>query len=251
MNLALVLVICTFVSGIIYLLDYAYLKKNRAPNTPQPKIIEYAQSFFPVFLIVLLVRSFIIEPFRIPSGSLEPTLQVGDFVAVNKFIYGIKLPVIEYPIFSISQPKLADVAVFRWPPNPSYDFIKRVVATPGDTIQYKNKILTINGQEMQQKFIRYTTDESSGRAVAEYQENLAGHEHSIYIHPDDPSTDFSLTVPSGYYFMMGDNRDDSADSRFWGLVPASHLRGKAFIIWMSWNSKIDRVRWSHIGKFIR
>jgi len=251
MNFALVLVICAFVSGVIYLLDTLLWKKKRTPQQKQPKILEYAESFFPIFLIVLLLRSFLVEPFRIPSGSLEPTLQVGDFVAVNKFIYGLKLPVLETQLLPVTEPKVGDIVVFRWPPNPSFDFIKRVVAVPGDTLSYHNKVLTLNGKTMEQTFVAYTTDESSGAVVAEYSENINGHAHKIYLHPDAPAIDFNFTIPPGYYFMMGDNRDDSADSRFWGLVPASHLRGKAFMVWMSWNGKTDRIRWSNIGHIIQ
>jgi signal peptidase I len=247
MNFALILVILSFVSGFFYLLDVLFWAKKRSKEQKMPKLIEYARSFFPIFLIVLLLRSFLIEPFRIPSGSLEPTLLVGDFVAVSKFAYGLRLPVLEKKIVSISEPKVGDIAVFRWPPDPSYDYIKRVIGRPGDTIVYHNKHLSINGQEIPQHFLGYTTDESSGRAVAKYRENLNGVEHDIFIRPDIPATDFSITVPPNSSFMMGDNRDDSADSRFWGFVADRYLRGKAFFIWMSWNSHTDQIRWSRIG----
>lgn len=175
---------------------------------------------------------------------------VGDFLAVNKFAYGIRLPVWEKKIIPIANPKTGEIAVFRWPPNPGYDYIKRVIGVPGDKISYRNKVLTINGQEAKQKFIEYTTDESSGKAVARYSENLNGVEHDIYVRPDIPASDFEIEVPPGYYFMMGDNRDDSADSRFWGFVEDQYLRGKAFFVWMSWNGKTDSLRWSKIGRFI-
>jgi signal peptidase I len=250
MNFALILVILSFISGLIYLLDVLFWAKKRGKETNPNKIIEYARSFFPVFLIVLLLRSFLVEPFRIPSGSLEPTLLVGDFVAVSKFAYGLKLPVIEKKIIPIAEPKTGQIAVFRWPPEPSYDYIKRVIGTPGDKISYHNKVLTVNGIEAKQTFIEYTMDESSGRAVAKYQENLNGVKHDIFVRPDVPAFDFDVTVPEGNYFMMGDNRDDSADSRFWGFVPDTYLRGKAFLVWMSWNGKTDSVRWSKIGSLI-
>ncbi len=250
MNFALILVILSFISGLIYLLDVLFWAKKREEHHKPNKVIEYARSFFPVFLIVLLLRSFLVEPFRIPSGSLEPTLLVGDFVAVNKFSYGLRLPVIEKKIIPIANPKTGQIAVFRWPPEPSYDYIKRVIGTPGDKISYHNKILTVNGKEAKQTFVEYTMDESSGRPVVKYKENLNGVIHDIFVRPDLPAVDFDVIVPEGNYFMMGDNRDDSADSRFWGFVPDNYLRGKAFLVWMSWNGKTDSLRWSKIGRLI-
>ncbi|MGQ3892815.1 signal peptidase I [Legionella sp. CNM-4043-24] len=251
MNFALLLVVLSLVSGVIYLLDILFWARKRKADQKPNKIIEYSRSFFPVFFIVLLVRSFLIEPFRIPSGSLEPTLMVGDFVAVNKFAYGFRLPVWEKKVIPVANPKSGDVVVFRWPPDPSYDYIKRVIGAGGDKVAYHNKVLTVNGKEMKQSFVEYTTDESSGRAVARYRENLNGVEHDIYVRNDVPAEDFELVVPEGQYFMMGDNRDDSADSRYWGFVSDDYLRGKAFAVWMSWNGKTDAVRWSNIGRLIK
>lgn len=250
MNFALCLVVLSLISGVIYLLDVLFWAKKRRPEQKPTRLIEYSRSFFPIFFIVLLLRSFLIEPFRIPSGSLEPTLLVGDFVAVNKFSYGLRLPVWEKKVLSIANPKTGEIAVFRWPPDPSYDYIKRVIGVPGDKVVYQNKILTINGHEMKQTFVEYTTDESSGKAVAKYRENLNGIEHYIFVRPDVPAVDFEVEVPEGQYFMMGDNRDDSADSRFWGFVADNYLRGKAFLVWMSWNSNTDMIRWSKIGRLI-
>ena len=251
MNFALVLVVLSLVTGLIYLLDILFWSKKRKADQKPNKIIEFSRSFFPVFFIVLLLRSFLVEPFRIPSGSLEPTLNVGDFVAVNKFAYGLRLPVAETKVIPVSKPKTGEIAVFRWPPDPSYDYIKRVVGVGGDKISYHNKKLTINGREAPLKFIEETTDESSGRPVAKYQENLNGKLHNIYIRPDMPAVDFDVEVPQGYYFMMGDNRDDSADSRYWGYVKDSYLRGKAFLVWMSWNSLTGSIRWSKLGTIIK
>ena len=248
MNFALILVLLSFVSGFFYLLDVLFWAKKRPEGQKPGRIVEYSRSFFPVFFIVLLVRSFLVEPFRIPSGSLEPTLLVGDFVAVNKFSYGLRLPVIEKKMIPIANPKTGEIAVFRWPPEPKYDYIKRVIGTPGDRISYHNKVLTVNGKQAKQNFIEYTMDESSGRPVAKYQEDLNGVVHDIFIRNDIPAVDFDVVVPEGNYFMMGDNRDDSADSRFWGFVPDSYLRGKAFLVWMSWNGKTDNLRWSKIGR---
>jgi len=250
MNFALILVILSAVSGLVYLLDVLFFAKRRKPEQKPSRVIEYSRSLFPVFFIVLLLRSFLIEPFRIPSGSLEPTLLVGDFLAVNKFAYGLRLPVWEKKIIPIATPKTGEIVVFRWPPNPSYDYIKRVIGVPGDEVSYHNKILSINGKEVKQTFIQYTTDESSGKTVAKYRENLNGVEHDIYIQPDAKATDFTVKVPEGHYFMMGDNRDDSADSRYWGFVSDEYLRGKAFLVWMSWNSKTASIRWRKIGSVI-
>lgn len=251
MNFALILVVLSFITGGIYFLDWVFWSKKRKSGEKPGYLIEFSRSFFPVFFIVLLLRSFLMEPFRIPSGSLEPTLLVGDFVAVNKFAYGLRVPVLEKKIIPIANPKNGEVAVFRWPPNPAYDYIKRVIGVPGDKVSYHNKVLTINGKEATRTFVEYTVDESSGKPVAKYQENLNGVVHDIFIRSDVPAQDFDLVVPEGNYFMMGDNRDDSADSRFWGFVPDNHLRGKAFLVWMSWNGKAANLRWSKIGTFIR
>lgn len=250
MNFALILVVLSFISGIIYLLDILIWSKKRTPEQKPNKIIEYSRSFFPIFFLVLLLRSFLIEPFRIPSSSLEPTLLVGDFLAVNKFAYGFRLPVWEKKVIPVANPKTGQIAVFRWPPDPSYDYIKRVIGVPGDKVSYHNKLLTINGKPMPQTFIEYTTDESSGKTVAKYRENLNGIIHDIYVRPEVAAEDFDIEVPAGQYFMMGDNRDDSADSRFWGFVADNYLRGRAFIVWMSWNGKTDSIRWSKIGRMI-
>lgn len=250
MNFALILVVLSLISGLVYLLDILFWAKKRAPEQKPARLIEYSRSFFPVFFIVLLLRSFLVEPFRIPSGSLEPTLLVGDFLAVNKFAYGFRLPVWEKKIIPVANPKTGEIAVFRWPPDPRYDYIKRVIGVPGDKVSYHNKVLSINGQEMKQTFLEYTTDESSGKAVAKYRENLKGIEHDIYVRPDVAAEDFEVEVPPGQYFMMGDNRDDSADSRYWGFAADKYLRGKAILVWMSWNSKTDSLRWSKIGRLI-
>lgn len=250
MNFALILLILSIITGSIYLLDSCVWAKKRGPQQKPNRIIEHARSFFPIFFVVLLLRSFLIEPFRIPSGSLEPTLLVGDFLIVNKFIYGFRLPVWEKKIISVSEPKTGDIIVFRWPPNPSFDYIKRVIGVPGDTVSYHNKILTVNGVEASQKFVQYTTDESSGNAVAEYSENLNGVTHAIFRRAVVPAVDFEVKVPAHSYFVMGDNRDDSADSRYWGLVGDEYIRGKAMLIWMSWNNKTYMVRWNRLGKII-
>ncbi|MDF1757649.1 MAG: signal peptidase I [Legionellaceae bacterium] len=250
MNFAFWLLLLSAITGAIYFLDVIYFSKRRAAGVKANFIFEQSRAFFPIFLIVLVLRSFIIEPFRIPSGSLEPTLLVGDFVAVNKFIYGIRLPVWEKKVIPITNPKTGDIVVFRWVPDPSLDYIKRVIGRPGDHISYKNKILTVNGVEATQKFIKYTTDPSSGNAVAEYSEDLAGVEHKLFRRSNIPAVNFEVTVPANSYFVMGDNRDDSADSRFWGFVGDEYIRGKAFLTWLSWDKKNYSVRFKRIGKMI-
>ncbi|NDH67331.1 MAG: signal peptidase I [Gammaproteobacteria bacterium] len=250
MNLALFLLILSVFTGVIYLLDVLFWSKKRSSRQKPRRIIEYSRSLFPIFFGVLLVRSFLFEPFRIPSGSLEPTLLVGDFLVVNKFAYGFRLPVWDKKIVNISSPKRGDIVVFRWPPNPKYDFIKRVIGIPGDVVSYHHKILTINGKKAPQDFIQYTIDESSAHPVSEYQENLDSVIHKIYRRSDVPGTDFEITVPPNQYFVMGDNRDDSADSRYWGFVHDDYLRGKAIFTWLSWNKKEWNIRWSRLGRLI-
>ncbi|MEI6093847.1 MAG: signal peptidase I [Gammaproteobacteria bacterium] len=250
MNLALFLLILSVFTGVIYLLDVLFWSKKRSSRQKPRRIIEYSRSLFPIFFGVLLVRSFLFEPFRIPSGSLEPTLLVGDFLVVNKFAYGLRLPVWDKKIVNISSPKRGDIVVFRWPPNPKYDFIKRVIGIPGDVVSYHHKILTINGKKAPQDFIQYTIDESSAHPVSEYQENLDSVIHKIYRRSDVPGTEFVITVPPNQYFVMGDNRDDSADSRYWGFVHDDYLRGKAIFTWLSWNKKEWNIRWSRLGRII-
>jgi signal peptidase I len=255
MSFALILVLLTVISGGFALADRVFFAKAReARGEKRPWLVEQMASFFPIFLIVLLLRSFLIEPFRIPSGSLQPSLLIGDFVAVNKFAYGLRLPVLDKKVFSIGEPKHGDVVVFSWPPDRQFDYIKRVIGVPGDKVSYKDKVLTINGEKANQTFIEYTTDREGPNAewhVKKIKENLLGVRHDIYVRPDVSPYDFEVTVPKGYYLMMGDNRDNSSDSRAWGFVPEENLRGRAFFIWMSWNSLLDTVRWSRLGKSIQ
>lgn len=243
----LFLVLATLLTGVIALIDIMYLAKHRKGEVP--KWVEYGHSFFPVLLIVLLLRSFLVEPFRIPSGSLEPTLLPGDFVAANKFAYGLRLPVSHTKIFSIGEPERGQVAIFRHPLKPSMDLIKRVIGVPGDKISYNNKILYINGVEQPQRLVGHAIDQEGGYEVPVdiYEENLSGVKHLIYINPDAPSNDLTVVVPPGDYFMMGDNRDDSDDSRYWGFAPEANFIGKAFVIWFSWGGAKDPIRWHRIG----
>ncbi|MDQ8039355.1 MAG: signal peptidase I [Rickettsiella sp.] len=254
MNFELILSTAVLVTGIIALIDvllWAPLRKKKNIEKPSP-LIDYARSFFPILLLVLLLRSFLAEPFRIPSGSEKPDLLIGDFIVANKFAYGIRLPVFHNKIIPVGEPKRGDVVVFLWPRDTSTYFIKRVIGLPGDVITYKNKVLTINGHVASQKLLREKTDQDGKKKwpVLMKQENLLGVKHLIYIRPDQPIDDFSVRVPPGNYFMMGDNRDNSYDSRYWGFVPEKDLIGKAFLIFFSWDSTHNRVRWYRIGSRI-
>lgn len=254
MNFALLLLVLTVVTGFIALLDQIFLaSKRKKTQSPMPKWIEHSRGFFPIFLIVFLLRSFIVEPFRIPSGSLKPTLKIGDFVAVNKFAYGLRFPIGGYKLLSGNMPHTGDIIVFSWPPNTKFDFIKRVIGVPGDVVTYKDKVLYINGKEAKQKFLRYEIDRDEqgiSHTMAVFRENLMGVSHNIYVDSDVPAHDFTVKVPQHSYLAMGDNRDFSSDSRFWGFVPEYDLKGKAFGIWMSWDSDKNSIRWSRIGQGI-
>jgi signal peptidase I len=252
MNVPLLLTILTLFTGGVYAFDKLYYQKKH-PNQASPWWIDYPSSFFFVFFLVLVLRSFAYEPFRIPSGSLEPTLLVGDFILVSKYDYGLRLPVLHSKVVKVGEPQRGDIVVFRYPVNPSEDYIKRFVGLPGDTIAYKNKQLFVNGKLAPQKLIGYAMDGDSAGDVWKVEvreENLNGVKHRIYIRPDVAGHDFTIKVPAGKYFAMGDNRDDSSDSRVWGFVPEFNIIGKAVRIWMSWNAGLSDVRWGRIGKSI-
>ncbi len=261
-NFELILFYATVITGIIALFDVIFLARKRnekqketGAEVKQPLLIDYARSFFPVLLIVFLLRSFLFEPFRIPSGSLEPTLLMGDFILVNKYDYGVRLPVVHQKIYGQATPQRGDIAVFRWPPNPSVDFIKRVIGLPGDHISYINKELYVNGQKIPQTFLQKSLardEDGTEKEVEERQEDLLGIKHLIYVDPTKSSHDYQdIVVPAGMYFMMGDNRDDSADSRYWGFVPDKNIVGKAVLVWMSWNGANNNVRFNRMGMIIR
>src|SRR5215470_19542421 len=263
-DFALFLVILTFVTGVIWALDRLFFTAGRRARAEalgaaggteaerqqrmleaarEPAIVEYARSFFPVLLLILLFRSFLAEPFKIPSGSMMPTLLVGDFILVNKFAYGLRLPVLNTKILSVGEPRRGDVFVFRYPENPKEDYIKRVIGVPGDEITYRNKTLFINGKEIPESYLGpYTgpsepTNRMTGAQVK--MEQLEGVDHRIMELPVQIGHEGTWKVPDGYYFAMGDNRDNSLDSRFWGFVPEANLVGKALVIWMNWDSGID------------
>lgn len=249
-----ILFYATVIAGLLGLFDILFLAPRRKKEQKMPVISEYARSFFPVLLIVFLLRSFFYEPFRIPTGSLEPTLQIGDFILVNKFDYGLRLPIIHKKLLSIGEPKRGDILVFRWPPNPSVDFIKRVIGLPGDHISYINKTLYVNGQKIPQTFIKHIEAQGEDNTVwnaKEYNEDLLGVNHKIILNPLRASRDYEdIIVPPHMYFAMGDNRDDSADSRYWGFVPEENIVGKGSVIWLSWNNQTKRFRWGQMFSVI-
>jgi signal peptidase I len=242
-------------SGFLSLIDLLFFAAKRKKNGKKaPLVFEYAVSFFPMLLLVLIIRSFIIQPYRVPTGSLLPTVWPGDFIAVNQFAYGLRLPVINYKIWPIGEPKRGDIVLFRWPQNPEIIFVKRVVGVPGDHIVYRHKILKINGIEAKQQFLHKDLSVTSNKfpvTILKKSENLLGVNHQIFIYEGDAQNQyFEITVPEGRYFMMGDNRDDSDDSRYWGFVPEENLIGKAFFVWMSFDSENNKVRWCRIGSKI-
>jgi signal peptidase I len=257
MNFALILFIALAVTGGIWLLDALLLKRARDKDAKEPLLVEYAKSFFPVILVVFALRSFLVEPFKIPSGSMMPTLLIGDFILVNKFTYGIRLPVINQKIVQLNDPQRGDVMVFRYPDDPSLDYIKRVIGVPGDIVEYREKRLTINGRPVPVRdagSYSYVGGGLSYITAMVYDERLNGVGHTMMTEPGKPSVfppqvvdfpyrencsynaegeGFKCTVPAGHYFMMGDNRDASNDSRYWGFVPDRNIVGKAFFIWMN------------------
>ena len=245
----LFMLLILLLTGVIWLLDYLFFQKKRAKGAEEPTAVEYAKSFFPVILLVFLIRSFIAEPFKIPSGSMMPTLLAGDYILVNKYTYGLRLPVLNTVFFDISEPKRGDVAVFHFPPNPKIDYIKRIIGVPGDQIQYQNKRLVINGKPIETVAIENSEYEVEGDGIIRayrLREQLQSIEHDILIHnvpnryePNSIGDKFlngeAIKVPEGHYFAMGDNRDNSSDGRVWGFVPDQNLVGKAFFIWFNFD----------------
>lgn len=255
------LLIFSVVTGLIWFIDARWLAPRRNgqkldADSGQPKdpwLVDFSKSFFPVIFAVLLLRSFVVEPFRIPSGSMIPTLHIGDFILVNKFSYGLRMPVFHQKFLSVDEPKRGDVAVFRFPEDPSKDFIKRVIGLPGDEIGYRGKRLYVNRQPVELSPIgdyrgAGVRPELQAKQLAE---DLGGLKHDVLIYPVVPAQPFRVTVPEGHYFMMGDNRDGSDDSRRWGFVPERNLVGKAFYVWMSWDSEAGGPAWNRIGDTIQ
>jgi signal peptidase I len=259
MDFALIMFIALLVTGSIWLWDVASGAHRRRldakPGTVrEPILVEYSRAFFPVILIVFMLRSFVVEPFRIPSGSMLPSLLVGDFILVNKYKYGIRLPILNSKVMDVGSPNRGDVMVFRYPHNPSINYIKRVIGLPGDRVAYRNKTVYINGTAMPQEAEgEYLFEESGQRVVAarKLAESLDGVRHEILHDERVNQIEREFTVPTGQYFVMGDNRDHSNDSRFWGMVDDSLVVGKAFLIWFSWDAANGGgVNWSRIGSFI-
>lgn len=250
------LVAATFVTGVVWGGYWLYLKQLKRPypaEGSEPLLVEYARSFFPVVLVVLLLRSFLVEPFRIPSGSMMPTLLVGDFILVNKFTYGIRLPVLNNKVIELGEPQRGDIVVFRFPKQPSVDYIKRVIGLPGDRIAYFGKKLYVNGQPVRQTSLgRYQgVGQGSSMTGAEHlEEDLTGVKHSILISPGVSSVEDVFVVPKGHYFVMGDNRDNSNDSRYWGMVPEANLVGQAFFIWMNWDWQNNGIAFDRLGTIL-
>lgn len=244
-NFPLILVILTLVSGLMWLLDKLFLRRLRG-DAPAPFYVEYTAPFFPVLFVVLVLRSFIVEPFQIPSASMVPTLQVGDFILVNKFAYGLRMPVTQAKIVDTGKPERGDVMVFFPPDDPRY-FIKRVIGLPGDHVQLFDNQLFINGEKIEQNSVKGPTLAGYGYDIVE--ENIEGKRHLIRKHrvPGRMGRRISVVVPAGHYFMMGDNRDNSSDSRSWGSVPEENIVGKAFAIWMHWDNLLSLPSFDRAG----
>jgi signal peptidase I len=243
-NFPLILVLATAFTGIVWLMDYLVFRPKRlsrvaAAGTIEEEsrqamlkesiIVEYSISFFPVLAIVLVLRSFLFEPFQIPTGSMIPTLEVGDFILVNKFTYGIRLPVVGTKIVDIAEPKNGEVMVFI-PPHQDEYFIKRVVGIPGDEVRYQDKTLYINGKRQSQTFLLQIPPVNP--RVLQYREKLGEVDHLIQRNSYRETSVDEWVIPEGHYFMMGDNRDQSSDSRYWGLVSEHNIVGRAVAIWL-------------------
>jgi signal peptidase I len=251
-NLELALSAASLVAGLIWL-GYWLFNRNAHSADEVPGLVEYARSFFPVLLAVLLLRSFVAEPFRIPSGSMLPTLEVGDFILVNKFAYGLRAPVLHTKFLDIGMPQRGDVVVFRYPENPKVDYIKRLVGVPGDVVAWDNKRLTVNGVELTRESVgEYSALDQDNNSHAAFRlvEDLLGVKHDILVVPGTGGPQGSITVPEGQYFMMGDNRDRSNDSRYWGLVPEGNIVGKATYVWMHFGFGGDGLKLSRVGTSI-
>ncbi len=277
MDFSLILFVALVITGLIWLGDRMFSSRHRlvsatVPDTDmqgqnttdnnshvalprEPIIVEYAKAFFPVLLLVFVLRSFIVEPFRIPSGSMLPNLFIGDFILVSKFSYGIRLPIVHKKLIGDSNPERGDVIVFRFPHDEKVNFIKRVVGVPGDVIAYNNKRLTINGEEIMledaEKYI-FDQPEKRNKQATRYSEKLGDSIHDVVLEDQGSSRAAEYRVPDGHYFVMGDNRDQSNDSRFWGFVPDENVVGRAFFIWFNWDTKNGfDIKWDRIGNTIR
>ncbi len=267
MMFALFMLVVLAVTGVIWLVDNLFLRKNRAAGSPEPVVVEYAKSFFPVILVVFLIRSFVVEPFKIPSGSMMPTLITGDFILVNKFTYGLRVPILNNTFIEMKHPERGDVIVFHFPPDPSIDYIKRVIGVPGDRIAYQDKHLIVNGKPLEMKYssdYQYVGQGLNIINAQQYREQLGEVAHDILVQegaggfvPSSIGEKFAnneeITVPAGHYFAMGDNRDNSSDGRVWGFVPENNLVGRAFFIWFNFDDAFDFIthfKFKRIGNII-
>ena len=242
-NLALILTILTAFTGLVVVVNkFLWQRRDRWKSSSKGRetLVEYSQSFFPVLLFVLIIRSFVFEPFRIPSGSMEPTLLQGDFIFVKKYSYGLRLPVTETKIIETGEPKRGDVVVFRKPSDPSINYIKRIVGLPGDEIVYSNHRITVNG--------RTVPLEPPVRAGADvpsiHYEQLDDRRHQIKVLTPHARGEDTYIVPEGHYFVMGDNRDNSQDSRVIGYIAEEYLVGEAVRVWLH----MDGLSWPDWGR---
>ncbi|MCB1668673.1 MAG: signal peptidase I [Porticoccaceae bacterium] len=244
-NFPLILVILTAVSGFVWALDKIFLASRRGENEPRSGWVEYSGSFFPVLLVVLVLRSFLFEPFQIPSSSMVPTLKVGDFILVNKYAYGLRLPVTGTKVIAVDDPRRGDVMVF-FPPNDDRYFIKRVIGLPGDEIHVVNNQLYINGKKITQTAVN-SEGEDPRYLLAEEALGEEGHLIRKQRFASRYGQNYSTVVPQGHYFMMGDNRDNSSDSRVWGPVPEENIVGKAVVTWMHWDKFFSLPSFQGVG----
>ncbi len=252
MRLALILVVLTAVSGAVILYNRWFLRDDEIAESSGERtegmLLEYSRSFFPVLLFVLIIRSFIFEPFRIPSGSMMPTLLQGDYIFVKKYAYGLRLPVIEKKFIATGEPQRGDVVVFRLPSDPNINYIKRVIGLPGDKVVYREHRLTINGETVD---LSRNAETPAHGDIPQFVEVLGDREHAILIaRPGNTMRDGIYVIPEGSYFMMGDNRDNSRDSRFIGVIPEEFLVGEAVRIWMHMDG-FEWPSWQRIGTKIQ
>lgn len=266
LDFALILVVLTAFTGVVWAIDHLWFAKARearmGKQAKQPLLVEYSRSFFPVIFVVLILRSFLAEPFRIPSSSMMPSLLIGDFILVNKFAYGFRIPVLNKVIVPMGKPKRGDVVVFKRPetfpgdPAAGIDYIKRVIGVPGDTVRYLDKVVYINDQPVEQVEVGAYEGVGQGEGMSGATraiEKLPGREHEILLNPYSmapPPMGDTWVVPEGAYLVLGDNRDNSEDSRYWGMVPEANLVGRAFFIWMNWDSQNGGIDFGRIGTVI-
>lgn len=262
-----ILLLATVITGVIWAIDHWMFRPGRLARAkgevvePEPVVVDMARAFFPVVAVVFVIRSFWVEPFKIPSGSMKPTLLIGDFILVNKYTYGLRLPVLNKKVTEGTPVARGDVVVFRYPNDPQKDYIKRVIGIPGDRIEYRDKRITVNGT-LTPIQLQGVIDDGGLGSFARYQvfkEKLGAKDHTAQARDDRPpvilsdvlqfpfrnnceynDAGFACKVPDGHYFVMGDNRDESLDSRYWGFVPDDHMKGRAFLVWMNF-SNLKRV----------